>query len=90
MSLARRIDLRTPEVVRLLRVGRGLSQGELARRSGISQATLSNLERGLYAPTLGTLFAIADELCCEVRALTEGAVVVELHGKVVAALHPPA
>ncbi|MGR6917737.1 helix-turn-helix domain-containing protein [[Actinomadura] parvosata] len=38
---------------------RGMSQAELARRTGLSKATLSQLEAGLGNPTLDTLDAIA-------------------------------
>lgn len=44
-----------PEVngrrVRLLREERGWSQGELARRAGVSQGHLSNIERGVRRDT---------------------------------------
>ncbi|MFG3437344.1 helix-turn-helix domain-containing protein [Nonomuraea sp. NPDC047897] len=41
------------------RLQRGMSQAELARRTGLSKATLSQLEAGLGNPTVDTLDAIA-------------------------------
>jgi transcriptional regulator with XRE-family HTH domain len=38
---------------------RGMSQAELARRTGLSKATLSQLEAGVSNPTIDTLDAIA-------------------------------
>ncbi|MEV4754538.1 XRE family transcriptional regulator [Micromonospora sp. NPDC049559] len=38
---------------------RGMSQAELARRTGLSKATLSQLEAGVANPTIDTLDAIA-------------------------------
>lgn len=45
--------------VALRRTQRGLSAAELARRAGISKATLSTLEAGTGNPTVGTLDALA-------------------------------
>ena len=52
------------ELVRRLRVARGLSEQQLARRIGSTQAHLSELERGLGAngPTVRTLARIFKEL----------------------------
>ena len=48
--------------VRRVRTARRLSQAELARRSGIAKATLSQLEVGRGNPTIETLFALAKVL----------------------------
>lgn len=48
--------------VRRLRVARGLSQSELARRSGVSKGTLSQLEAAEGNPTLETLWSLANAL----------------------------
>ena len=40
----------------------GLTQVELAARSGITEFTICNLERGQASPTLGTLKALHDAL----------------------------
>lgn len=45
--------------LRLRREQRGLSAAELARRSGLSKATLSGLESGRANPTIDTLDAVA-------------------------------
>ncbi len=48
--------------VRALREGMGLSLRELAERSGVSAATLSQVERGESSPTLAVAARIADGL----------------------------
>lgn len=40
----------------------GASQQELAARAGLRQAALSRIERGTFAPSLRTLFRLADAL----------------------------
>ena len=52
------------ELVRRLRTHRGVTQSELARRIGTTQAHISELERGLGAngPTIVTLARIVSEL----------------------------
>ncbi|GAA4068411.1 helix-turn-helix domain-containing protein [Nonomuraea soli] len=45
--------------VRQRRQQRGMSQAELARRTGLSKATLSQLEAGTANPTIDTLDSIA-------------------------------
>lgn len=48
--------------VRDRRTDAGLSVAELARRSGVARATLTQLEAGEGNPTLGTLYALANTL----------------------------
>ena len=48
--------------VREARVALGLSQEQLAERSGFSQQYISGLERGLRNPTVVSLFEIAQAL----------------------------
>lgn len=48
--------------LRGLREARGLSASELARRSGLGKATLSELEAGRRNPTIETLYAITTVL----------------------------
>lgn len=50
------------EVLREVRVGRGLSQQELALQSELDRTYISLLERGLRQPTLTTLIVLADTL----------------------------
>ncbi|AEH45105.1 helix-turn-helix domain protein [Thermodesulfatator indicus DSM 15286] len=45
-----------------LRQGKGLSLSSLAKKAGISKATLSILEEGKGNPTISTLWALADAL----------------------------
>ena len=58
------------EVLKLLVEARcelGLSQSELARRTGIKQPNISRLERGMCSPTLDTLAALAHGLGKELK-----------------------
>ena len=48
--------------VQELRAAASLSLAELARRSGVARATLTQLEAGDGNPTLDTLYALADAL----------------------------
>jgi transcriptional regulator with XRE-family HTH domain len=55
--------------LRELRTAAGLTQRELAKRSGTSSAAISNFEAGNNAPTLGTLVRLADAIECNVGDL---------------------
>lgn len=55
--------------LRELRTGAGLTQRELAKRSGTSSAAISNFEAGNNAPTLGTLMRLAGALGCNLSEL---------------------
>lgn len=44
------------------RIKAGISQRELARRLGLSPSMISQLERGISKPSVGTLYAIVTEL----------------------------
>jgi transcriptional regulator with XRE-family HTH domain len=57
--------------LRELRAAAGLTQRELAKRSGTSSAAISNFEAGNNAPTLGTLVRLADALSCAVTDLVD-------------------
>src|SRR6266496_1352458 len=48
--------------LRRVREDRGLSVRELARRISCSPSLISQIERGLSAPSVGILYAIATEL----------------------------
>lgn len=50
-----------------LRERHGLTQAELAERSGIDQGDISRIERGATSPTARTLKRIADALGAELR-----------------------
>jgi transcriptional regulator with XRE-family HTH domain len=55
--------------LRELRTAAGLTQRELAKRSGTSSAAISNFEAGNNAPSLGTLVRLADALECNTSDL---------------------
>ncbi|MCL1797795.1 MAG: helix-turn-helix domain-containing protein [Eggerthellaceae bacterium] len=58
------------EIMKLLVEARsemGMSQSELARRTGIRQPNISRLERGVCTPTLDTLAALAQGLGKEMQ-----------------------
>jgi len=49
--------------IRVLRAAAGgMTQGDLAKRIGVSRQTLNAIEGGKYAPSLGVAFKIAREL----------------------------
>ena len=56
-----------------LREQAGLTQVELAERTGISQADISRIERGATSPTARTLQRIAEALNAEVRLVVKTA-----------------
>lgn len=58
-------------VLHVLRVIRGLSQGELARLSGVRNSSISNYERGKSVPKLDTLEKLAQGLELPVSAMEE-------------------
>ena len=45
--------------LRILRAGRGWSQGDLAEKLGVSRQTVNALETGKYDPSLPLAFKIA-------------------------------
>lgn len=46
---------------------RGLTQQELADKSGLSKVTIGQIERGNAEPSIGTLGKIAQALECELE-----------------------
>lgn len=62
--MVRAMDMRrlVGENVRRIRNARGISQEQLAERSGYSQQYISGLERGLQNPTVVTIYEIATAL----------------------------
>ncbi|GAA1656460.1 helix-turn-helix domain-containing protein [Microbacterium flavum] len=50
------------ERLRALRMARGMSARDLARRLGISPSAVSQIERGVMQPSVSRLIAITDEL----------------------------
>lgn len=56
-------DGRVINHIRVLRAAAGgMTQGELAKRVGVSRQTLNAIEGGKYAPSLEVAFKIAREL----------------------------
>ena len=55
--------------VRALRVERGLSLSELARRAGIGKGSLSEIEAGRRNPTIETLYALCGPMSVPMTAL---------------------
>ena len=55
-----------------LRKASGLSQKQLAKASGVQQADISKIERGIVNPTIGTIEKLAQPLGAQVRMLPRG------------------
>jgi putative molybdopterin biosynthesis protein len=55
--------------LRDVRVERGLSQGELAAKSGITRQAVSSIESNLYLPTTAVALRLASALACRVEDL---------------------
>ncbi|TGD85444.1 XRE family transcriptional regulator [Mycolicibacterium sp. CH28] len=58
----RTLNVLIGEAVRTMREKSGLSMRELARRAGVSQPFLSQIERGVSAPSMVTIYRLADAL----------------------------
>ncbi len=70
-----------------IRVSHGLSQGELAERSGITRQAVSAIESHLYLPTTAVALRLASALACRVEdlfSLAEAQDVIE--GKLIGSL----
>jgi putative molybdopterin biosynthesis protein len=55
--------------LKTLRTLKGLSQGELAVRAGITRQAVSSIEANLYLPTTGVALHLASALACRVEDL---------------------
>ena len=55
--------------LKILRTQKGLSQGELAIRAGITRQAVSSIESNLYLPTTGVALHLASALACRVEEL---------------------
>lgn len=64
-------------LIRAQRAAAGLSLRDLAERTSISNAYLSQIERGLHEPSLTVLRAVADALGLPLASLLERAGVLE-------------
>lgn len=57
--------------IKRIRLNRGMSQKEIAVKAEITQALLSQIEKGVKNPSLQTGKLIADALCCTLEELLE-------------------
>lgn len=58
-------------VIKSLREEKGLSQQELADFSEVDRTYISDLERGLYSPTLNTIYKLSEILKLKPHELIE-------------------
>jgi molybdopterin molybdotransferase/putative molybdopterin biosynthesis protein len=75
--------------LKALRLQKGLLQGELAVRAGITRQAVSSIEANLYLPTTGVALHLASALACRVEdlfSLTQTENIIE--GKLVGHLPP--
>ena len=71
MNSMQNLGSRIADALRTERTRLGLSVSELARRAGVSKATVSQLETGSGNPSVETLWALADALGVPFSALVE-------------------
>ncbi len=57
--------------LKLLRKSRGITQGEMAEKLGVSQTVICGVERGKMCATLRRLYQLRDILGCEMRDFFE-------------------
>ena len=55
--------------VKELRSKKGLTQGELAERTGVTRQTIISLEKGSYIPSLLLAMRISEELCTPIEEI---------------------
>ena len=67
-----RIAARVGKKIRALRQAAGIPFGELVDRSGLGRGYVSELERGLVVPTVGTLSRVAAALGVTIADLVAG------------------
>ena len=58
------MELKIGYNVRTIRIQRGISQKELARRAGVSQAHISDIERSKRRASISVLLKIMEALKC--------------------------
>jgi transcriptional regulator with XRE-family HTH domain len=66
-------EVEAKEVVRVTRRARGLSQRQLARRSGVSQPTIARIESGRQHPSYDMVNRLLDACGMELRPVTKTA-----------------
>jgi transcriptional regulator with XRE-family HTH domain len=72
-AASRRFALRVAELFRGERARKGISMRRLAQKSGLSQPTISYIERGLRIPSLDTAYRIAAALDLNLSVMIKGA-----------------
>ena len=72
-DVASRFAVRVAELLRSERVRKGISMRRLAQKSGLSQPTISYIERGLRIPSLDTAYRIAAALDLDLSAVIKTA-----------------
>lgn len=60
--MGRTLEIRASEVLRELRLAKGLSQQSLANECEMERTHISAIERALRTPSLSTIFKLADAL----------------------------
>ena len=73
VSVCLSISSQIGATVRKRREALGMSQEQLAEKSGISKNYAGNIERGEYDATIGTLSCVARSLGCRVADLLDEA-----------------
>ena len=74
--------------IKTVRIRKGISQVDLAKASGFSQAYLSFLETGNRVPTYEKLKILADALGCTTDDLISGKCTVQLRAEVTKEMEP--
>lgn len=65
----KQLELAVGSQIRAFRTQLKMTAGEVAKQAGLSQGMLSKIERGVTAPSLGTLYALARALNVPVTSL---------------------
>ena len=56
--------------IREMRMKAGLTQQQLAERSGVSRVTIAKLEKQMYKPQINTVNSLSQVLCCDPDVLS--------------------
>jgi len=72
MDISARTAGQVGEAIRRARKARGLTQGDISKRTNLRVATISSLENGEAGTRLGTLLAVMTALQLEFRLVERG------------------
>lgn len=64
-------ERRVAQKLKDLRVERGLSQGELAKKSGLDRKTVNRIENGRFSPSLDTLIRVCSTMSVTVSEVVK-------------------